>query len=274
MTGHKTSGSWTDVTSIGRNDIVFEGRNKEYGAYYVRQRYNKALLLALLTATSVGVLSASIPFIISHFSKPVVVPNTGTKVFTQPIDFRDQVKPHVIPPTVTPPPRPAASNTLAHNTPVISHDMPIESIPTNNQLNNSPVGPTTNPNPGPDGPLVPSTGPAIIPKEEDKNKVFLIVEQMPKFPGGSVLDYLKNKTNYPQELIQAGIMGTVYYTFVIEADGSVSNVEIQKGVAGGPQLADEVIAAIKAMPAWTPGSQNGHEVRVRYSGRISFSLQQ
>src|ERR1700722_6952648 len=107
MTGHKTNGSWTDVTSIDRNEIVFEGRNKEYGAYYLRQRYNKALLLSLLTATSVGVLCASIPFILSHFSKPVVETTVGPKVITTLIDFVDHTHPPVIPPSVPPPPRAA-----------------------------------------------------------------------------------------------------------------------------------------------------------------------
>jgi protein TonB len=273
MTGHKTSGSWTDVTSIDRNEIVFEGRNKEYGAYYLRQRYNRALLLALLTATSVGVLCASLPFIISHFSKPVL---DKTKAFHDVIHITPYTEDQhriIIPPIVPPPPRAAASNTVTHNTPIISHDLPLDEIPTNTQVNTNPVGTTTT-GTGPDGPLIPNDNPPIIPKEEDKNKVFLIVEKMPKFPNGSVSDYLASKTVYPQEYVEAGIVGTVFYTFVIEPDGTVSNIEIQKGVAGGPQLSDEVIAAIKAMPQWTPGSQNGHEVRVRYSGRINFKLRE
>src|ERR1700739_3657213 len=65
--GHKTSGSWDDVTSLGRNDIVFEGRNKAYGAYYVRQRYNYALLLGLLFSLSTVIVGSSVPIIIKKF---------------------------------------------------------------------------------------------------------------------------------------------------------------------------------------------------------------
>src|SRR6185312_16796613 len=122
MMGHKTNGDWSDVTSIGRNDIVFEGRNKSYGAYYVRKRYNSILLLSLLISLSAGVIAGAIPLIANYFRpKPPVVNNIplSPKDSVRLIDYKfDTPKP----PKPTPPaPKPPVTNQTQDVIPDIKH---------------------------------------------------------------------------------------------------------------------------------------------------------
>ena len=102
--GHKTNGGWDDVTSVGRNEIVFEGRHKAYGAFYIRKRYNFALLIGLLSTLSIGVVVSGIPIIMHLFAKPVVVDTTiTTDIDHHTFTFRNRIL--LIPPfsTLLPP---------------------------------------------------------------------------------------------------------------------------------------------------------------------------
>ena len=96
---------------------------------------------------------------------------------------------------------------------------------------------------------------------------------MPSFKGGGLEKFrawVQNRTTYPQAAIERKIKGKVYLTFIVEKDGSVSNVTIVKGV--DPLLDDEAVKAISASPRWTPGLQRGEPVRVRYSIPLNFSF--
>ncbi|MDL2228047.1 energy transducer TonB [Bacteroidales bacterium OttesenSCG-928-K03] len=112
-------------------------------------------------------------------------------------------------------------------------------------------------------------------EEEEVNEaeIFLIVEKQPTFPGGEVarLKYLRDNVKYPQIAKESGIQGTVYIQFVIEPDGSVSNVIVQRGIGGGCD--EEAVRVIKNMPKWSPGEQRGKKVRVQFSMQVKFTLQ-
>jgi len=103
------------------------------------------------------------------------------------------------------------------------------------------------------------------------NQVFTIVQQMPAFPG-DVNKYLSEHINYPEVEKEAQITGTVFINFIVEKDGSISNVKVLKGVSGGPGLDKEAVKVISAMPKWSVGMQNGHPVRVSYNIPIRFVL--
>ena len=107
----------------------------------------------------------------------------------------------------------------------------------------------------------------------DPNKAFDVVEEMPLFPGGpsKLFEFLAKNVNYPTEAEKANIQGRVIATFVVEKDGSISNVKVVKSV--DPLLDAEAVRVINAMPNWLPGKQNGKEVRVKYTVPISFHLQ-
>ena len=106
-----------------------------------------------------------------------------------------------------------------------------------------------------------------------KNQVFTVVEQMPMFPGGNagLMKYLASNVQYPEVAAKNGVQGRVVVGFVIECDGSITNVEILRGV--DPSLDREAMRVVKAMPKWVPGKKNGAVVRVKYQVPVSFRLQ-
>ena len=107
----------------------------------------------------------------------------------------------------------------------------------------------------------------------DKNGVYQICEQMPEFPGGekALMDYVSKNVVYPQEAQNKGISGRVFVSFIVEKDGSVSNVKVQRGIGGGCD--EEAVRVISAMPNWKPGKMKGEPVRVSYMMPITYKLQ-
>ena len=116
------------------------------------------------------------------------------------------------------------------------------------------------------------TAPTASPKEKE-DKVYDIVEQQPLFPGGpaALMKFLCENTRYPETAQEAQVQGRVTVQFVVEKDGSLSDVRVLKRV--DPSLDLEAIRVVKAMPRWTPGKQNGATVRVRYRVPVLFRLQ-
>lgn len=110
-------------------------------------------------------------------------------------------------------------------------------------------------------------------EEESSQQIFVIVEEMPDFPGGqsALLQYLKKSIKYPVIAQENGIQGRVTCTFVVEKDGSVTDVQVARGVE--PSLDREAIRVINAMPKWKPGKQRGKPVRVKYTLPVTFRLQ-
>lgn len=268
MNGYKTGGDWTDVTSIGRNEVVFEGRHKAYGAFYIRKRYPNALYFSFLSAITFVAICAYVPYAMRNIShvraaaKPdVIIKPTDVLIHT------DIIIPQIKHPAVKPP----RINPNQHMPPVITRQ-PIDSdpkpiveqpLPNPNPVNPLPGGPPDIGNPGPGGP------PPPLPPVE---KTFMWVAEMPKFPGGDVETYIGEKIKYSEEDIKLGIEGTVHATFIIEKDGSVSNVKLLRGIAGGSDLDKEALRVLSEMPKWTPGKQDGHPVRVQFSIPIQFKL--
>ena len=110
--------------------------------------------------------------------------------------------------------------------------------------------------------------------EEVAEEVFVVVEQQPEFPGGqaALMKYLNSSIKYPQVAQDNGIQGRVITQFVVEKDGSITDVQVVKGA--DPSLDKEAIRVVKAMPSWKPGQQQGKKVRVRYTLPVVFRLQQ
>jgi protein TonB len=111
------------------------------------------------------------------------------------------------------------------------------------------------------------------PPKEEETKVFDVVEQMPSFPGGqsALLQYLSSNIKYPVVAEENGVQGRVIVTFVVEKDGSITDVRVVKSV--DPSLDKEAQRVVKSMPKWIPGKQNGSAVRVKYTVPVTFRLQ-
>jgi protein TonB len=101
-----------------------------------------------------------------------------------------------------------------------------------------------------------------------------IAEQMPSFPGGDTerQNFINKNIQYPLTEQQKGISGTCYVTFIVEADGTISNVRILRGVLNGPGCDMEAVRVVKLMPKWIPGKQNGRVVDVQFNLPIRFKL--
>ena len=108
---------------------------------------------------------------------------------------------------------------------------------------------------------------------KEETKVFDVVEEMPQFSGGpqALFEYLSKSIKYPVEAEKNDIQGRVIVTYVVECDGSITDVNVVKSV--DPSLDQEAIRVVKAMPRWIPGKQDGKPVRVKYTVPVTFRLQ-
>ena len=110
-------------------------------------------------------------------------------------------------------------------------------------------------------------------EEVDEAEIFTVVESMPTFPGGmgALMKYLAENIKYPPLAKESGIQGRVFINFVVEPDGSISNVKVLRGIGGGCD--EEAVRVVQNMPKWSPGKQRGKPVRVSYNLPVKFTLQ-
>ena len=115
--------------------------------------------------------------------------------------------------------------------------------------------------------------PEVVEEEVVEQEIFQIVEEMPSFPGGEaeLMKYVGSHIKYPQIARETGIQGRVFVGFVVEPDGSISNVKLLRGIGGGCD--EEAMRVIKSLPKWKPGKQRGKAVRVSYQIPVFFKLQ-
>ncbi len=148
----------------------------------------------------------------------------------------------------------------------------ILKIVTNNVITNE--MPLFNPEDTPDDIADTYAIPAIIKEDEpvDKDEPFVWVESFPEFSGGDLarLSYLKNNLVYPELARSVGIQGTVHLSFIIEKDGSITHIKVERGIGGGCD--EEAIRVLDNMPRWIPGKQRDVPVRVKMSIAIKFTL--
>ncbi len=109
--------------------------------------------------------------------------------------------------------------------------------------------------------------------EIQEEQIFVVVEAMPEYPGGDAarMEFLNKNIKYPTMARESGIQGRVYVTFVVEKDGSVTDVRVLRGIGGGCD--EEAVRVVKAMPKWIPGRQRNKPVRVQFNLPVRFTLQ-
>ncbi|MDZ7742346.1 MAG: energy transducer TonB [Bacteroidota bacterium] len=115
--------------------------------------------------------------------------------------------------------------------------------------------------------------PVFEEEEAEEAEIFSVVESMPEFPGGqtALFKFLQQNIDYPEIAKESGIQGRVFVTFVVETDGSVTDVRILRGIGGGCD--EEALRVVKSMPKWNPGKQRGKPVRVQFNLPVKFTLQ-
>ena len=108
---------------------------------------------------------------------------------------------------------------------------------------------------------------------EDTNKAYEVVDEMPSFTGGqnALMQFLANNVKYPTVAFENGVQGRVLVGFIVDRDGSLSNVKVERSV--DPSLDKEAVRVVKAMPKWQPGKQKGSAIRVKFTVPIVFRMQ-
>lgn len=267
----------TPHTSIlpSLDDIVFEGRNKAYGAYVLRRVYGEHMRKALMLAIALAALLISIPMAVRYFFPPlVVVPEIPlvppTTVLTD-VHIADPITtpPAARPIAVVQPPKDVAPQILPDEL-VKPDTKPVEVITNNDATPGTTVGPIAGE--AVDAGVLGGTGKDTSAKvaEPAVTKPFLHVEEMPDFIGGqaALVKYLQRNLKYPSNALREGVSGRVFVAFTVNSDGSIADVEILKGLGYGTE--EEAARVIKAMPSWKPGRQNNRAVPVRYTLPITF----
>ncbi len=264
--------NWNSVVDDSRNDIVFEGRNQDYGAYAIRRKYNMTVTLILASMIGALVLGMGIKFVLGlkgeDAAKEAVLDMTAIDLTPPPADKNE-------PPPPPPPPPPPVLETVKFVPPVIKDDaVETDPPPPQDKLVESNVSTVTQEGDG-DAVVVPDgngTGPAVI--EEKAPEIFTVVEEMPEFPGGAMemMKYIQKNIQYPQMAKEAGLSGKCFLKFVVGGNGDISGVSILKGVPGCGECDREAIRVVKSMPNWKPGKQNGRSVPVFFNLPINFQL--
>lgn len=273
-----------DLISSDWVDLVFEGRNKAYGAYRLRKSTTKRNILAMV-AVVILLIVAFIILTVKNFVDEQRAKVAMTQVaeltnYDQPKKKAEvkQKKVEVEPERVVE----RVKSSIKFTAPVIKKDeevKPDEELKTQDELMSTKTAIGTFDVKGNDDAngeilkakeVIAETEP---PKHEEENKVFDIVEQQPLFPGGpaALMKYLSENTKYPVVAQENGVQGRVTVQFVVEKDGSISDVHVLRGV--DPSLDKEAVRVVKSMPRWTPGKQNGITVRVNYRVPVLFRLQ-
>ena len=273
-----------DLISSDWVDLVFEGRNKAYGAYRLRKSTTKRNILAMV-AVVILLIVAFIILTVKNFVDEQRAKVAMTQVaeltnYKQPEKKAEvkQKKVEVEPERVVE----RVKSSIKFTAPVIKKDeevKPDEELKTQDELMSTKTAIGTFDVKGNDdanGEILKAKD--VIaepepPKHEEENKVFDIVEQQPLFPGGptALMKYLSENTKYPVVAQENGVQGRVTVQFVVEKDGSISDVHVLRGV--DPSLDREAVRVVKSMPRWTPGKQNGITVRVNYRVPVLFRLQ-
>ncbi len=271
-----------DLISGEWSDMIFAGRNQSYGAYALRKGTGRRNLIAIIAVIVLAIL-CQIGLTIKNIADEAAAkraamtqiveltaleqPKKEAKVEQKQIKIPEQVVEKV-------------KSSIKFTAPVIKKDeevKPEEELKSQDELMNTKTAIGSFDVKGNDD----AGGEVLKAKEviaqpepkEEENKVFDVVEQMPSFPGGqsALMEYLSKNVKYPVVAQENGVQGRVVVSFVVERDGSVTDVTVVKSV--DPSLDREAQRVISSMPKWIPGKQNGQAVRVKYNVPVSFRLQ-
>ena len=274
--------SKVDLISNAWCDLVFEGRNQEYGAYRLRKSTGKRNIWSIVI-----VLIAAVVIFSAIAIKNVIQANQRVAVTTavelSSIQTKKEPKVEKKAPVKIEQPKQVekVKSSIKFTAPVIKKDEEVKpeeemknqddlqktktTIGAFNVIGNDEIG----------GEVLKAKEEIAQPEppKEEENKVFDVVEEQPSFPGGqgALMQWLRDNIKYPVIAAENGVEGRVIVQFVVSKTGSISDVRVARGV--DPSLDKEAIRVVSSMPKWTPGKQNGTTVNVRYTLPVTFKLQ-
>ncbi|MFL5748902.1 MAG: energy transducer TonB [Niastella sp.] len=263
-------------------DIIFEGRNKEYGAYELRKTYNKRLVTSLLIVGALCLL-----LFIGYLASALLANNDNNKkVDVQDVQLeeikQEEKKEEPPPPPPPKPPDPPKVEMAKFTPPKIVKDEEVkeeEKPPEVEKLEDTKIGLSNQEGQKDEGivaPPVDDGGKGVVeaPKKDDEDwdKTFTKVEIESEYPGGAAAwqRYLNRNLRYPQEAIDNEVQGAVVVQFIVDKEGNVSDVE---AISGPNELRAEAVRVIKKSGKWTPAVQNGRQVKSYKKQPIVFRLE-
>ena len=272
-----------NLVSLEWTDLVFEGRNQNYGAYQLRRETSKRNIWSAIFVVLMAVLlylGLTLENIVEAHrtvenTQVVEICNLGDKKKEVKVERKEEIKlePERIVEKV--------KSSIKFTAPVIKKDQLVneEEVIKLDEIENSnkAIGAFTVEGNDEVGGEVLKVKEEIAqpepPKHEEDNKVFEVVEQMPSFPGGyaALMQWLGSNMKYPTIAAENNVQGRVIVQFVVEKDGSITDVHVAKSV--DPSLDKEASRVVKAMPKWQPAVYNGKPCNVHYSLPVSFKLQ-
>ncbi|MCI7561191.1 MAG: TonB family protein [Bacteroidales bacterium] len=272
-----------DLISNDWIELVFAGRNHAYGAYQLRKSTGKRNLWSMVFVAAVAALAyvgLAAYNTYQEQQKARFEAEMEASLLEQKKEAKVEKKTEA--PKVELQKVEKVKSSIAFTPPVIKKDSevkPEEEMKTQDELNENKtaIGAFDVKGNDEEGGTVLKAVEEIAtpepPKHEEENKVFDVVEQMPSFPGGpsALMAYLSSHVKYPAVAEENGIQGRVTVQFVVEKDGSVTDVKTMKSV--DPSLDREAERVVRSMPKWIPGKQNGSAVRVKYFVPVVFRLQ-
>jgi len=259
-------------------DLVFDHRNKAYGAYELRKNYGQTMVKAIGLSFIVVALFVAASFVFRVKQGPVYKFN---QVDLKKVDIAPPVeaKPKKAdPPKSVDPPAPAVQvKTTAIPTRVVADNQPTIDPPAIDQIN-GPIGSANvdGPDKGVDNQMdqgkVSGGGNGPAPVDETIHNTGESLDVMPEPVGGAAAwaKFLQKNLRFPGIAQESAVSGKVFMSFVIERDGSLSNIKVERGAGYG--FDEEATRVLKLAKAWKPGMQNGQAVRVKYTIPINFQL--
>ena len=248
-------------------EIVFEGRNKRYGAYDLRKTITKNTTRAFIIGTAVFAILVSIPTIMRMIPDAQDETTLDQKITAVKMPPKKEKPKENLPP---PPPPPPKVDQVKFVKPVVAKaDEVVEEIAVVKDLKDKNIGKETIKG-DPDAELtVEPVGTGVAAVVEEDNTVYNVagIEVKPDFPGGiqKFYDFIGKNYQTPEE---EGLKGKVYVTFVVEKDGSLTDIKVQRDIGYG--TGKEAIRVLNKSPRWSPGEQNGKKVRCTFSLPISI----
>ncbi len=264
-------------------ELVFEGKNKDFGAYKLRKTAPRRHITAYLIVVVCVIVALLLPAFI-RFIRPVE--NTEKMVSVTALSDLKMDEPEVkeenkIEIEVPPPPPPALKSTIKFTAPVIKADEQVrdeDEIKTQQEVTETKAAISVADVKGNDEEhgkdIAELEEHKVIVQEEEKDEVFQVVEQPPAFPGGmeALHRWMHKELRYPITAQENGIEGRVYIQFVVGKDGAIRDVVVVRSV--DPALDKEAVRMVEKMPRWIPGKQRGVPVSASFTLPVTFKLNQ
>jgi protein TonB len=265
--------SWNNVVSPRRNDLVFEGRVQEYGAYQLRKESHRSLFFAFLI---VGGLASGVLYFLGEndqMSSYQTPSDLGDFWTLPPLDLVEieREEPKKEENTPTEPRREIRGDNQAE--PEIVEQGNTAVMAASEVISNA-SGISDDPEAGE------ISGPTEMPAGKGRGEIkpqkwVPWAQVMPEFPGGvrALYTFLSGRIDYPEFYRNRGIQGTVWITFVVATSGEVTQVEVERGIPGAPGMDNAALEAVKQLPLWIPGRNGEISVAVRQRIPVKFVLQ-